>query len=480
MKKFMFFALASLLAFVSVKAQDEPCSVPINVAVSDVTANTARVNWLGGEAPTTDGFEGDWDLSFSEGDEMQISIVFSTMFHMLLSAQQQDIDDIDTTISVNGMPVPVSIEQVGADQFTVSGSFDMELGGMVDPIQFHFSTTGTLGTNGLSIEPATISESTMIMGQLPLEFTGSVTFVQPTALPTNGILTIEIATIQVNGNSDLSVSGMSLPNAITVVLTGTQLHATGSLAIPGVEGYEIQLINTVTGEEEIVASNYSHYLFYDLESETEYTVAIRTICSGGTYSDWSAAVPFTTLEGSDYPCDTPTDVAVDQESQDIPFSALITWEGEASEYDVQITSGGQPATFTTDANSYNFQGVASMTYSVRVRAVCDGGFTSGWSAPVTFNTPAAPQPQGIGDVMNTASESCSIYPNPATSRATVSVEGLSGKAQLSVIDMSGRTVMTSTIDGGSAQLNVSKLAKGTYFVRISGDQISTVRKLIVK
>ena len=78
------------------------------------------------------------------------------------------------------------------------------------------------------------------------------------------------------------------------------------------------------------------------------------------------------------------------------------------------------------------------------------------------------------------SNDVNIYPNPATSRATVSVEGFSGKAQLNVIDMSGRTVMTTTLENGSAQLNVAKLAKGTYFVRISGDQISTVRKLIVK
>ena len=157
-------------------------------------------------------------------------------------------------------------------------------------------------------------------------------------------------------------------------------------------------------------------------------------------------------------------------------TALISWVGSASQYEVEIN--GQSVTVST--NTYNAQGLTpATTYTVRVRALCDGGLISDWCNTITFTTTDnGGQQQGIDEV--NASYSVSVYPNPATNNVTVSVEGLNGKAQLSVIDMSGRTVMSTTMDDSNVQLNVSTLAQGTYFVRIQGENISTVRKLIVK
>ena len=477
MKKFMLFGLAALLGIAAANAQD-PCNVPVNLEVTNITANSARVTWSGGDAPVTDGFPGDWELSFSENDQMNMTLTLDPMLHMYLQMQGSDIEDMDTMISVAGIPVFVTIEQADGDQYNVSGSFDMEFGMTEEPIQFHFNTTGTLGVDGLSIEPAAISETINLMGQLPLNFTGTATFAQPTALPTNGVLTVEIASLDIDGVGEIA----GLGNAILITLDGSQLHATGSLAIPGVEGYEILLTNVLWGTTNTVSTSYSHHSFYDLDSETDYTVAVRTLCTGNTYSEWSEAVPFTTLEGSDYSdyCDMPTNVTVEQTTEGDTFNARISWEGTADEYDIEIKTASemQPFMETINAIVYDFTGDPSTTYTVRVRARCQGMMTSVWTEAVSFTTPAAPQPQGIDDVV--ASNSVTIFPNPATSRATVTVEGLSGNAQLNVIDMSGRIVMVTTMNNGSAQLNVSNLAKGTYFVRISGEQISTVRKLIVK
>ena len=49
--------------------------------------------------------------------------------------------------------------------------------------------------------------------------------------------------------------------------------------------------------------------------------------------------------------------------------------------------------------------------------------------------------------------------------------------------MNGRTVSSQTIDcsGDCAkEMNVEGLAQGTYFVRIISDQVSVVRKLVVR
>ena len=476
MKKIIFSVVLAVLGIAVANAQD-PCNVPVDLEVTNVTANTASISWSGGDAPVAADFPGDWNLTFAEGDEMHMTLTLDAMLHMYLASQGQDMDDIDTTISASGMPVFVTIEQASGDQYTVSGSFDMEFG-MGDPIQFHFNTTGTLTSSGLSIEPAAINESITLMDALPLEFTGTVTFVQPTTLPVEGVLTLEIASLDIDGNG--SISGM--PNMILITLDGTQLHPAGMQAIPGVEGYELLRTEVATGEQTTVSTSYTHYLFYDLESETDYTVAVRTLCTGNTYSEWSDPVPFTTLDGSDFSdyCDAPINVVVEQSTENDIINAHITWEGTSNEYDIELrTDGQQPFRETISYIGYDFVGEPSTTYTVRVRQRCDGGFTSEWTEAVSFTTPAAPQ-QGINSVASNSSEQCTIYPNPATSHTTVSIDSFSGKAQVSVIDMSGRTVTTTTMNGGTAQINVAKLAKGTYFVRISGEQISAVRKLIVK
>lgn len=476
MRKIMLFMFAAMLGVAVANAQD-PCNVPVNVEVSGVTANGARVSWSGGDAPEADGFPGEWNMAFSDGDELHMTVTLSPTLHMMLQMQGSDMDDIDTTTSAAGIPVFVTIEQGSGDQYTVSGSFDMEFGSFMDAIPFHFNTTGTLGANGLSIEPATISETVNLMGQLPLEFTGTVTFAQPTALPTDGVLTIVMSSLALNGTGNFIGT-----DDIVVTLNGEDLHAVGTLAIPGVEGYEIRLNDLVMGQTNTYSTTYTHYAFYDLESETDYTVEVRTLCSGSTYSDWSDAVPFTTLEGSDYSeyCDVPTGLAVEQSVEDGQLYANITWEGTSDNYDIEIRTEGQaqPYREMVSYNGYGLNEEPTTTYTVRVRARCMGGFTSEWTESITFTSPAAPQPQGIADV--NAKNEVSIYPNPANNRTTVSVEGMSGKAQLSVVDMSGRTVMTTTMTAGTADLNVAKLAKGTYFVRINSDEMATVRKLIVK
>ncbi len=61
--------------------------------------------------------------------------------------------------------------------------------------------------------------------------------------------------------------------------------------------------------------------------------------------------------------------------------------------------------------------------------------------------------------------------------------GVNGKVKIEVVDMNGRTVATETLECSSdcvKTMEVDKLAQGAYFVRISGEQVNMVRKLIVK
>ena len=97
-----------------------------------------------------------------------------------------------------------------------------------------------------------------------------------------------------------------------------------------------------------------------------------------------------------------------------------------------------------------------------------------FDSPATFTTATV----GIDDVDAAA---ISLYPNPATT--TVTISGIEGQATVTVVDMNGREVHTQAIKHSSNQtitLDLTGYAQGAYFVRITGEQQSAIRKLIVK
>lgn len=456
----------------------EPCGVPTNVAVSNVTTNSAVVTW---EAPVeSETFEGEWNLVMGQNDSVHTTITLNQTLHTILGMLGQDIADVDENVSVAGTQVPVTIEQGAGNQMNISGNFDMMMYGVDEPVTFHFNTTGTVTENGMNIETANISESVAIMGSMNIDYTGTVTFEQPTELPEGGALTIGIASMNITGYGDTVIMGQT--GTVNISMTASDIEAAGMRAGAGNSEptYEVMITNTASGVENTYASATRTYSAEGLTAATAYTAKVRTVCGEGNYSEWSAAVPFTTLNG-DTPveCDVPTNVAT---SNVTATSVTVSWTGTASEYQIEVSDGGAtPITITVSASPYTVEGLTAATnYTVRVRALCEDDETSDWSASASFTTldGGEPGPQGIDDV--NASYSVSVYPNPATNNVTVSVDGLTGKAQVSVIDMSGRTVMTSTMESDATQLNVSKLAQGTYFVRINGENISTVHKLVVK
>ena len=71
-----------------------------------------------------------------------------------------------------------------------------------------------------------------------------------------------------------------------------------------------------------------------------------------------------------------------------------------------------------------------------------------------------------------------IYPNPAGNTVTIRANDDS-PLRMAVMDMNGRVVLESRQDT-SVPIDVSQLLRGAYFVRITTDEGTTVKKLIVK
>lgn len=87
--------------------------------------------------------------------------------------------------------------------------------------------------------------------------------------------------------------------------------------------------------------------------------------------------------------------------------------------------------------------------------------------------------EGINPIANNVR--LNLQPNPATDQVNLNIEGISGMVNCTLADMSGRVVYNQNINAETAQvINLSNLAKGAYFVRITNDEFCKVEKLIIR
>ena len=189
-----------------------------------------------------------------------------------------------------------------------------------------------------------------------------------------------------------------------------------------------------------------------LDPETMYDVYVISVCDEGVESVWSLKKTFTTLEysGNYY---TLTVVSNN------PAWGTVTGGSEYPE--------GYVATITATPNSgYRFVEWQEDHDTNSIRNVTVTG-------DATYTAIFA---QNVGIDEAEMSE-VSLFPNPASSMVTIRANGME---QVSVIDLNGSTVMMQSVDSETFTFDVSNLAKGAYFVRITGGEGTVVRKLIVK
>lgn len=225
MKKIFICLMAlSLVAFSACKKDNvDPEPTP-----TDTTAQ-------GGDTPIGDHtmgeFLGSWDL-------------YADIIGANLHTSLMGMGETDTTMNFSGLPMPVIIEQTSANTVSVSGNFDM-MGSTMN-----FSTTGTVATNGLTLQdvpmtgsfdmpvPAEVFENlpegmggliSMFMNPdstITLYYTGTLSFQNPTNWPDEGSIIINAA-LNLEGQ-DAGVP--ALGNLVTFTLTAPHVEAIGSRA----------------------------------------------------------------------------------------------------------------------------------------------------------------------------------------------------------------------------------------------------------
>ena len=233
-------------------------------------------------------------------------------------------------------------------------------------------------------------------------------------------------------------------------------------------GENIQTVTATTNSIELT----------DLYAGTVYNVRVQGNCSETVSSDWSEVYTFSTTT-----CESVSNLTADGITSS---SATIAWTAPAGQTKWELSYGMQGVdeehgtrVVVENNPTYTIEGLdEDMAYDVYVRAICQEGVYGSWSSKLQFTT----RPVSINTAAND-NVNVSIYPNPANTEATISVEGINGKVEFAVADMNGRMIVTETIncDGQLVKtIDVSNLAKGAYFVHIYNDNFNTTRKLIVK
>ena len=213
---------------------------------------------------------------------------------------------------------------------------------------------------------------------------------------------------------------------------------------------------------------------------TSYEVRVSGVCDGD-HGDWGLPHTFVTAEAANG-CNP---VQRFEMGSVASIAAMVTWwypdsvEGATFEVryglrDFDFESGYMGDTVVADT-ALIIEGLVTLTdYEVYCRVLCADGATSAWLGPIGFRTLGIDAPQ-LGALV-------SLYPNPASQSVTIAIERAQGQVNIDVVDLNGRTLISHTMPAADNRLNldISNLRRGAYFVRIYGDGVSSVRKLIVK
>jgi len=299
--------------------------------------------------------------------------------------------------------------------------------------------------------------------------------------------------VQTNcGDGDLST--WSDPFTFTT-LTATDPTVTTLPALP-VGQYSATLNGTVTNPDNVTimaqgfewkataddaytqvaaTGNTMSYSLTGLTANTGYTYKAFITFDGTTvYGDEET---FTTLpEDTPDPCDVPTNLhttSVENESISIAWDA----NADVSSWNIQYRpQGGTYVSATSTTNSYTITGLTGLTtYEIQVQAVCADGQVSDWCTAITAMTTNV----GVEEhLMN----SIVLFPNPA--KEVVNVQCTMYNAQWSgadveVFDVYGKLLQTVRMSSETTQINISGMADGMYFVRVTTDQ-GVVTKTFVK
>ena len=282
--------------------------------------------------------------------------------------------------------------------------------------------------------------------------------------------TISFTTAQCLPVSNLQAS--SIAGTTSVMLSWTASDADSWQIEYGYQGFG-------QGEGTTLSVNTNPYTVTGLEELMIYDFYVRSACEADVVSTWSNVATATT----DMPgvtCGTVTGVHADVDVRTVTlgWDAVENATGYEIEYGAQgFVHGNGTVVEVANVTTHELSNMNDGNYTVYVRALCGSMNYGPWSEATNFTV----DPTGIPQLDNGTDQQINIYPNPSNGSTTISVSGINGKVTIEIVDMNGRTINSTTQQiNNSTDVNVNGLTQGAYFVRIYGEEINSIRKLIVR
>lgn len=214
--------------------------------------------------------------------------------------------------------------------------------------------------------------------------------------------------------------------------------------------------------------------FNDLSHSTAYAFLVRPLCNDTLTGPWSDTLSFSTPGCPPVSTITIGDITA--------TSATVNWlvpEGQNRwivNYGRHGFTQGDGATIPVEADdtatsaSLTLTGLEpETTYDVYLRTLCGEELQSVWSPRVYFTTSSL----GIAD---SPFPTLTVSPNPTT--GTLTLEGLTTKVDVELLNMTGRRCGRWTGVSGSLTVDLSGHASGGYFLRVGDDRHLWVGKVV--
>lgn len=180
--------------------------------------------------------------------------------------------------------------------------------------------------------------------------------------------------------------------------------------------------------------------------------------------------------GTDYPTTGTVNTIVDG-SGTLKLNAATTVTGvlRYKSHDVADVTIPFVGAITMDRTQYEYYDLANSSLPIFVHAKLVITLAG---SPTTQNiVMSSVVPDEYLAVSENDKATFGLYPNPANESVVIS--GLSGNETISIVDMAGRTVMTTQNSGTSQTLNVSDFNAGVYNVVVIANGNKTVKKLTI-
>ena len=343
-------------------------------------------------------------------------------------------------------PSSVTISAKGFEWKTTTGGTYTQVAGTGTGNTFTADLTTLTPGTGYTFKAFITYNGTTTYGQ-EMTFT-----TQQQGQPTEPSATTADAT-NVTYNSATLNGSVANPDNVTITAQGFQWKVSTASTYTTVNATGATMTYNLTG----------------LDASTGYTFrAFVTPANGTSYGQEKT---FTTGSAPVEPCDVPTGLTVtDVQSESI----TVTWDNaNVLRWNLQYGPvGGTLASATAYANTYMFTNLNPLTtYQIQVQAVCEEGNVSDWSPAVEATTT---------NLNSYLENNVTLYPNPAKEFVDVRIDGDLNVTGMEVYDVYGKLINTINVIDNTTHINVSGLANGMYFVRVTTEQGVVTKRFVKK